>query len=708
MNKFLTVGIFLFFYLTPQLSKIQAQQMHYADIELRVDTAVYRLSELRPHFRNAGTIPFRYRHEHEMAELVVIPLPGQSLTIFDVRPSPGVIYLGSEKNPEGQPARIYLRFDQITLGNFFRLQLGIENESQGSAYYTIEFQPVVDMQISIVSPPDEIFLGEVVVHELSTNLPGNIVSSPHWTMKSNYHYRIVRENEKTFLHLAALSTGLQTFNIEVELYKPFLDEQEKPIFLFSFSTPEFSVKTSRLAFLGTDLKEIMMDDISLKKGVEIQIDNHRLLQANRTYRIEAQEEPGGALIAEIFTRNSLANNKMLCIIRPYNYHQSRDGYLYIKDGDQPRFMLNFSVLPQTTIHSVKILREGREWSDQLRVNPNESAIVRIEGVSLSRSAITFDIPEGKVDTISWSDAEAEVKLTVPVFIPKSQIGILVNNKPTGHALTVAEYQRPRPLDFVSIDYGEYPKMLDSFTGPLFYEDVVRDIRVIFHPEMIDQGERLFGKQYLDIEVRILGTRGELLEAFKMNDVAICPGDNSPRYTYYSRSDCRSSDISLNQNLSRKTYDWDIWTRAVITISHATNKYQGGHHKNTMELILQKPLRFDVDVSFPAGLLIMKPGEDQIGNLSGISMAIVAQFSFYQRNKIAKLKPYSVGAGFLALNAFNFSEKNTNRDMGVVIIGSIFPTNRNSKMSFPLYVGGGYFLNQSKWFLLLGPGIRVSF
>lgn len=708
MNKFLTVGIFFFFCLTPYLSKISAQQLPFADIEFRVDTSVYRLSELKPHFREAGIIPFRYRHEHEMAELAVIPLPGQSMTIFDVRPSPGVIYLGTEKSPVVQSARIYLRFDQITLGNFFRLQVGVVNSDQDSAYYTIEFQPVADMQISIAFSQDEIFLGEEVVYELITNLPGNIVSSPHWNMKRDYHYRIVRENEKTFLHLAALSTGQQTFNIEVELYKPFLDEQDKPMFLFSFSTPEFNVKTSRLVFLGSDLKEIIMDDISRKKGVEIQIDNHRLLQVNRTYRIEAQEEPGGALIAEIFTRNSLANNKMLCIIRPYNYHLSREGYLYVKDGDQTRFMLNFSVLPQTTINSVKILREGREWSDQLRVNPNESAIVRIEGVSLLKSLITFDFPDGRVDTMSWSDTEAEVKLTVPIFIPKSHIGILVNNRPTGHTVTVAEYQRPRPLDFVSIDYGEYPKKLESFTGPLFYEDVVRDIRIIFHPEMIDQGERLFGKQYLDIEVRILGTRGELLEAFKMNEVAICPGDNSPRYTYYPRSDCRSSDISLNQNLSRKSYDWDIWTRAVITISHSTNKYQGGHHKKTMELILQKPLRFDVDVSFPAGLLIIKPGEDQIGNLSGISMAIVAQFSFYQRNKIAKLKPYSVGAGFLALNAFNFSEKNTNRDMGVVIIGSIFPTNRNSKMSFPLYVGGGYFLNQSKWFLLLGPGIRVSF
>ena len=74
-----------------------------------------------------------------------------------------------------------------------------------------------------------------------------------------------------------------------------------------------------------------------------------------------------------------------------------------------------------------------------------------------------------------------------------------------------------------------------------------------------------------------------------------------------------------------------------------------------------------------------------------------------------MKPYKIGGGFLALNAFNFSESvGINRDMGIVLIGSIFPTRRDSRMSFPLYVGGGYFLNQKEWFMLLGPGIRVSF
>ena len=46
-------------------------------------------------------------------------------------------------------------------------------------------------------------------------------------------------------------------------------------------------------------------------------------------------------------------------------------------------------------------------------------------------------------------------------------------------------------------------------------------------------------------------------------------------------------------------------------------------------------------------------------------------------------------------------------MSIVVIGSIYPTRKDVKLSFPLYLGGGYMLNKGKWFVLLGPGIRVS-
>ena len=88
------------------------------------------------------------------------------------------------------------------------------------------------------------------------------------------------------------------------------------------------------------------------------------------------------------------------------------------------------------------------------------------------------------------------------------------------------------------------------------------------------------------------------------------------------------------------------------------------------------------------------------------MAMIAQFSFYDPERIGKFKPYKVGAGFLALNAFNFNE-GADRDVAIVVLGSLYPTRKDVKLTFPLYFGGGYFLGAKKLFVLVGPGIRIS-
>ena len=90
------------------------------------------------------------------------------------------------------------------------------------------------------------------------------------------------------------------------------------------------------------------------------------------------------------------------------------------------------------------------------------------------------------------------------------------------------------------------------------------------------------------------------------------------------------------------------------------------------------------------------------------MAMVAQFSFYEKNRINRFKPYKVGLGFIALDAFNFSNDSNNRDIAMVLLGSLYPTRKDTKLSFPLYFGGGYKLKSGQFFFLVGPGIRVSF
>ena len=125
----------------------------------------------------------------------------------------------------------------------------------------------------------------------------------------------------------------------------------------------------------------------------------------------------------------------------------------------------------------------------------------------------------------------------------------------------------------------------------------------------------------------------------------------------------------------------------------------------MEIILQRFWKFDIDVSFPAGLITF--GGENSGNLTVISMAMIARFSFYEQNKINRFKPYKVGFGFIALDAFNFaSDNDESRDIAMVVLGSLYPTRKDTKLTFPLYFGAGYGLKHERFFFLFGPGIRV--
>ncbi|MFO8067999.1 MAG: hypothetical protein R6U11_10500 [Bacteroidales bacterium] len=88
---------------------------------------------------------------------------------------------------------------------------------------------------------------------------------------------------------------------------------------------------------------------------------------------------------------------------------------------------------------------------------------------------------------------------------------------------------------------------------------------------------------------------------------------------------------------------------------------------------------------------------------------MAEISFYDPNRIGSKRPYKIGAGFIALNAFNFADsENIKRDIGLVTIGVIEPIRSTSKFSVPIYFGLGYLLIENDFFAIFGPGIRLNF
>jgi hypothetical protein len=297
---------------------------------------------------------------------------------------------------------------------------------------------------------------------------------------------------------------------------------------------------------------------------------------------------------------------------------------------------------------------------------------------------------------------ASFSLKIPVNILNKQIPVLNQGMNTGYSLQVKEYQQPREFDFISLEGNGFKRKLSTLGNTILVENNLQDVHIEFDRDLIDQN-KLYGKQFLNIKITIRGKDNELIEMQELEDIVICPGEYSPRSEYYT-GNCSSGTISINSHLSKKTYDLEEWSKIILEISHEKSKYDGQGFSKRVEIILQKFWRFDIDVSFPAGLITF--GGSNSGNLTGISMAMIAQFSFYEKNKINRYRPYKVGFGFIALDAFNFSDNDENRDVAMVILGSLYPTRKDTKLTFPLYFGGGYKLKNEEFFFLIGPGIRV--
>jgi hypothetical protein len=170
-------------------------------------------------------------------------------------------------------------------------------------------------------------------------------------------------------------------------------------------------------------------------------------------------------------------------------------------------------------------------------------------------------------------------------------------------------------------------------------------------------------------------------------------------------------IKLNDIMVNKTHELRPWSQIEITVTHDKSKYNGEGYSQHVQVYRSDKFAVDIEVSFPAGLLAKNLGEPGIGNLTGLSIASMANFSFYKKNQINKLQPFRIGLGFIALNAFSSltnSSGEARDDIGMVVLSSFQPLRSESKVNFPLYAGFGYLFRSESLFLLIGPGIRFNF
>lgn len=698
---------FLFLFLFLGIECFAQETGPIADVVIRVDTSVFRFSQHKLKLQDRWVLPFEYKRKNASLEIhLEVPLLDPDAEIFLIQGAEyqlldSLDYVSDQDLQFRIKANDWSGIDQLPL--YFRLVNTDGSEKKLSLFlypYTI---PKVQFRLA----EEELYIGEEKAFELIGSGLDQVEASNLWENQGPFDVRLRGSEDRLRLFLLPLQLGTYELKLPLRSRKWYRTPNGSYSTELTTLRQKFIIKGGRLAFLSVDKNEVIAEE-GIGKPIEIQVDHGRSLALKKTYRIENQQEAGGQLIAELFTRSTLANDKILCWLRPYGYHRLSEGYLYIKDGDEARFISNFNLIEKAGIAKVSILHEGSDWSENLSVYPGEKFDIRLEGNGLLRSRINLEGIEDWVrDSTTATDQVVVYHARIPQNVAERKISVLLNRRNSGFELQVREFQNPRNFDFVSLDFGDGFKPITQFNKPILYGKTLQNVVLRFNPDQIETVNRLYGKQYLTVDINLYNNKKELMEYKRLENIVVCPGENSIRHSFYDNRDCQAPDISLNNHMARKTQDLPDWGRIEILVKTNPQKYGSVGFSQKLEVVQKRKYSFDIDISFPAGLIIKKVGVDGLGNLSGISTAIVAQLGFYRPDKIERYYPFKVGAGFIALNAFNFADNN-DRDVGLVALGSVFPTKVNARFSFPLYLGFGYLLKDARWFYILGPGVQIRF
>ncbi|MEQ9216942.1 MAG: hypothetical protein RLO17_02800 [Cyclobacteriaceae bacterium] len=707
-----SLALISFFILSSNLAFAQPAPVKefFSEVRLYVDSAEYTWTRDRVRVNDfEEKLAFRYNDDHAVMEVYLFKKQGVNFESLELIKTEDFEIVDPVVQFETF-ARFKVRFRDLDQSNFLKFMVMIKINANTTVMTEIPLQAYTETYVDFYPTLTELYIGEEKTFELTTNNIDNIQVENRWTEGLPIDYRVTRSGEQLFLHLVPNELGSQLIEIDFMAKNPSL-KNGKLTYKADSIYQRFRVMAGRLAFLQFDKQEVTPQD-DKASDIEIQLDNHYNLKIGKTYRVENQEAVGGPLIAELFTKNRLNNDKILCLLRVYAFHRKSDGYLYIKDGDEPRFVTNLDITPKTNIQTISIKREGRDWEKSNVVYPGETIGVRFEGDGMHKANFAFQgIGRISPDSAFQNENIASFEFRVPMSIASSKIEIFNHNQSTGKSLSVREYQKPKAFDYVILDFGDEQHVVSDIDKPIYYDKTITDLIFSFDRALIDQNLNINGVQYLTIDVKVSNKKGNLIELYKFDQLAICPSERSPRHAFYNIDECRADDVNLNNHLAKKTFDLEEWSRIDLTVSHVKDKYGGRGQTKKIVVYLKRDYTFDIDVSFPSGLLIFKSSDDpddpdaKFANFGGISFAMMWQMSFYQPGKIAKYRPYKIGAGFIALNAFNFAE-NADQDIGLVVIGSLYPISSDNKLSFPLHMGFGYLLDEQKMFGLIGPGIRV--
>jgi len=684
-----------------------AQKKFFSELQVRVDTTVFTSLESKLTVGGKPVLAFPVLRADQVIDIFFYPPETGPLPRAQLLTGKDFTLIDSLRLVDSSFYKARIQFLDMARASIIPIYVQVAENNATWRHQLFELYPYIPTFATPFTKEQELFVGEEKVIDLPTTNVANIRADGVWQTQPGAEYRLTTQGNQLRLSIIATEPGQRELKITLPVTRPVVYEAK-----LSNELPPLIVhyiaKTSRTAFLYFDKRDVTLD-FDAPRGIEVQLDRSRLLQLKKTYRVETTAEPGGVFVGELFTRSSLANDKVLAWLRPYALHKISDGYLYIKDGDELKFITNINISEKTRIARMLLRHAGGDYTDNLSVSPGEVVDIRIEGMGLEKTNFTFKDAQNVRQDSSLSTANvAAYSLQVPITLSQRNMVIYKSKDPSGYELSVKEFQNPRPLDFVTLSWGAGPMEVGKLTQPILYDKNIPELTLAALPQKIDANGKLFGKQYLIIEINIFNEKKDLIETRTLDNISIAPGDDSPRFTFYDLTDCLKGPLNLNKFLAHKTFDLPDWATIEVTVKHNPLKYGGdAGYNQKIEIYLQKHITFDIDVSFPAGLQMFSINDNKYTGLGGISLAVLPQLSFYKPNKVAKLRPYRVGMGFIALNAFDFSNSTSNnRDISAVVLGSLFPTRSGSRFSFPLYGGFGYKLRAGQFFFLFGPGIQV--
>ena len=707
-KKHILLSILLIRVITPSHGQGTFEESPFVNMIFKIDTSVYTWEENAMMINGEMQLPFFYDSENEMAEVEMKLAEHADAAAIQLKFSNDYILVDSLLNINDH-IRFKVKFKDLTSSNFLKFVFKDQMDSFKTKFYDLGLFPHTQTRLQMVSSNSEFFIGEEQIIDIAVSNIHNVKINNQWVNEDKANYLIRKYNDQLRVHFLPKKKGLYTWKVIIPLRKPEI-VGEAIVFESAPLIKRFDIKSGRIAFLNINQLEITPSEDNQKPNI-IQIDNNVRLSLGKTYRIEDQEAPGGALIAELYTQSSLSNGKVLATLRTYAYHQKSKGYLYLKQNDKALFVTNFDITPRTKIESIYIQRPGKNWEKTQKIYPGEKINIRLEGQGLHKGKFTFEGTfQQQYDSLLRNENEIQFRIDVPLDILSNTVEIYNHSSSTGLKLNVNEYQKPKELDFVilDIDGNDYP--VNTLDKPIYYEKTITDLVIKFDENRIDFSNKLFGKQFLEIDIKIKNKAGNIVELYEFEDIIVCPGTFSPRGDRYDKSDCTSNTINLNNFIKNKTSQLPEWAQIELDIKHKDNVYEAIRFNRKVAIVLKRANSYDIDVSFPAGLLVLKFDEQSdFANFGGVSLAMMAQMSFYQPGKFAEYRPYKIGAGFIFLNAFSFDENDSRgRDVGLVVLGSVYPISREKKLTFPLYAGFGYFLQEKIPFFMLGPGIQVRF